>query len=235
VTGPDTNIPWPGRYLESDAAGLLELGISMLREPLLSSAAVKGWPGRGATMTRDTLDTCALSYTTSADSVWTYTIDKSSWLISRLVVHSKSLDSNVFDGTYFYGDSNGIPVIEKIALMRDTTMHHGGYVFSNIRLNESIPDSVFKSGVMFRAAALTRKEFSITRGIRSVAIDMPRGAGIKNVSVYNSFGKEIKKLTVDNVSARCEWRYGNSVSSGLYIVRAVGNSMVYSGKVFIAH
>jgi hypothetical protein len=108
-------------------------------------------------------------------------------------------------------------------------------VFSNIRLNGTIPDSVFKSGVVSRAQALPSNGFILTRGIRSVAIAMPRDAGIKNVSVYNSSGREITKLTVDNVAGRCEWRYGHSVSSGLYFIRAVGKSRVYSGKVFVTN
>lgn len=224
----------PGVYLENSAFELLEMGISTLREPVLSSAVIKAWKDRGAVVTRDTLDTCVVSYTTSADSSWTYRIDKSMWLISELVVHSNSLDSNVFDGTFFYRDSSDIPVLEKIVLMKDTTMRHGGYVFSNIKVNQGLPDSMFKNAVMRSRTVVDKGKFGIIVNPSSVVFEFPRDAGNIRAAVYDAAGRKIKTLAVDGYSNQLIWRFGKSIQTGFYFVKADGKDRTFYERFLIA-
>lgn len=210
------------------------MGISTLREPVLSSAVIKAWKGKGAVVTRDTLDTCVVSYATATDSIWTYKIDKSRWLISELVVHQNFPDSNVFSGTFIYRDSGGIPVLEKIALMKDTTMQHGGYVFSNIKINEPLPDSMFKNAVMRSRAVVEKGKLGITVSPSSVVFEFPREAGIMRAAVYDAVGRKIKILAVDGYSNQLIWRFGRSIQTGFYFVRAESERRIFCERFLIA-
>jgi hypothetical protein len=224
----------PGVYLGNRAFELLEMGISTLREPVLSSAVIKAWKYKGAVVTRDTLDTCVVSYATSADSIWTYKINKSMWLVSELVVHSNSLDSNVFDGTFFYRDSSDIPVLEKIALMKDTSMNHGGYVFTNIKINEPLPDSMFKNAVMRSRTVVDKGKLGITVNPSSVIFEFPREAGIMRAGVYDAAGREVYKMAVDGNRGQCVWRFGKAIQAGFYFVKAEGESRTFCKRFLIA-
>jgi hypothetical protein len=199
---------------------------------VLSSNPIKAWKGKGAVVLRDTLDTCVVSYAT-ADSSWTYKIDKSRWLVSELVVHSNPLDSNVFSGTFIYRDSGGIPVLEKIGLLRDTTMRHGGYVFSNIKINEPLPDSMF-SAVILSRAAVEKGQFGIIVNPSFVVFDFPKEAGIMRVAVYNATGREFQKMAIDKYSSRLFWRFGKSVQAGFYFVRAESKTRIFCESFLIA-
>jgi hypothetical protein len=222
----------PGEYLENRAPELRELGISTLTDPALSSNPIKAWKDKGAAVSRDTLDTCVVSYATT-DSSWTYKIDKSRWLVSELVVHSNLLDSNVFSGTFIYRDSGGVPVLEKIGLLRDTTMRHGGYVFSNFKINEGLPDSMF-SAVLRSRTVVEKGKFGIMVNPSSVVFDFPRDAGIIRIGVFDAAGREIQKLAVDVNSSHCVWRFGKSIQVGFYFVRAESEKRVFCERFLIA-
>jgi hypothetical protein len=224
----------PGVYLENRAFELLELGISILREPVLSSTAIKAWKDKSAVVTRDTLDTCVVSFATATDSSWTYKIDKARWLVSELVVHSNPLDSNVFDGTFFYRDSGGIPVLEKIALMKDSTMGHGGYVFSNIKINEGLPDSMFIIGVIHARSFVEKGKFGIAVSPSSVVFEFPRDAGIISARVYDAAGREVQKIAVEGHSNKFIWRFGKSIKAGFYFMRARGEKKEFCEKFLIS-
>ena len=208
------------------------MGISTLREPVLSSAGIKAWKDKGAVVTRDTLDTCVVSYTTT-DSIWTYRIDKSMWLVSELVVHSNSLDSNVFDGTFIYRDSSDIPVLEKIALMKDTSMRHGGYVFSNIKINQPLPDSMFKNAVIRSRTVVEKGKFGITVSPSSVVFEFPREAGIMRAGVYDAAGREVTRINAVPTMNRIVWRYSAAVA-GFYFVYAEGKGRSFRERFFLA-
>jgi hypothetical protein len=223
----------PGVYLENRAPELFELGISTLREPVLSSGPIKAWKDKGAVVSRDTLDTCVVSYATT-DSIWSYKIDKSMWLVSELVVHSNSLDSNVFDGTFIYRDSSSIPVIEKIALMKDTAMKHGGYVFSNIKINQPLPDSMFKNAVMRLRTVVEKGKLVITVNPSSVVFEFPRDAGIMHAEVYDATGRKVRILAVDGYSNQLIWRFGKSIQTGFYFIRAQSEKRVFCERFLIA-
>ncbi|HUI91442.1 MAG TPA: T9SS type A sorting domain-containing protein [Chitinivibrionales bacterium] len=226
-------MPFPGVYLADQAFGLFELGIATLREPLLSSAVIRGWKDKGAAVRRDTLDTCVVSYATTADSSWAYTIDKNRWVITALLVHQSSPDSNVFNGIFLYGDSGGVPLLEKIALMRDTSMNHGGYVFSNIKINEPLPDSMFNSAVIHARRPVEAGRIGISVNPSSVMFEFPKEAGIASAAVYNAAGRKIKSLDVDRNSSNYVWRYGNSLQTGFYFVHARGEKREYCERFLI--
>jgi hypothetical protein len=234
----DINDPYgsaaPLVYLENRALELSELGISVLREPVLSAAAIGGWKDKGAVVTRDTLDTCVVAYGTSADSSWTYKIDKTRWLITGLTVHQVSPDSNVFNGLFFYRDSSDIPVLEKIALMKDTSMQHGGYVFSNIKINQPLPDSMFTIGVIHVRCVIEKGKLGIIVNSSSVLFEFPREAGIMHAAVYDAAGRKIKMLSVDGNSGQCVWRFGNSIQAGFYFLRAEGKRLTFGERFLIA-
>jgi hypothetical protein len=219
-------------YLENRAFELLELGISTLAEPVLSSAVIKAWKDKGAVVSRDTLDTCVVSYATT-DSIWSYRIDKSRWLVSELVVHSNPLDSNVFSGTFIYRDSGGIPVLEKIGLLRDTTMRHGGYVFSNIKINEALPDSMFKNAVIRSRNVVEKGKFGIIVNSSSVVFEFPREAGIMRAGVYDAAGREVARTDAAPNMNHFVWRYG-AVSAGFYFVYAEGKGRSFRERFFLA-
>jgi hypothetical protein len=208
------------------------LGISTLTDPVLSSNPIKAWKDKGAAVLRDTLDTCVVSYATT-DSNWTYKIDKSRWLVTELVVHSNLLDSNVFSGTFIYRDSGGIPVLEKIGLLRDTTMLHGGYVFSNIKINEGLPDSMF-SAVKRSRTVVEKGKFGITVNPAFVVFEFPREAGIIRAGVYDAAGREVQKIAVDVNSDQCVWRFGKSIQAGFYFVWVVGEKRIFCERFLIA-
>lgn len=220
-------------YLENRAPELFELGISILREPVLSSGPIKAWKDKGAVVTRDTLDTCVVSYA-ATDSIWSYKIDKSMWLVSELVVHSNSLDSNVFDGTFIYRDSSSIPVIEKIALMKDTAMNQGGYVFSNIKINQPLPDSMFKNALIRSRAVVYKGKFGITVSPSSVVFEFPRDEGIMRAAVYDAAGRKVYKMAVEGYSSQFIWRFGKSMQTGFYFVRAEGKNRVFCERFLVA-
>jgi hypothetical protein len=201
-------------------------------DPVLSSNPIKAWKDKGAVVTRDTLDTCVVSYTTT-DSSWTYKIDKSRWLVSELVVHSYTLDSNVFSGTFIYRDSGGIPVLEKIGLLRDTTMRHGGYVFTNIKINEGLPDSMF-SAVIRSRNVVEKGKFGIVVNPSSVVFEFPREAGIIRAGVYDAAGREVQKMAVDGYSSQFIWRFGKPMQVGFYFVRAESEKRIFCERFLIA-
>ena len=204
----------------------------MLTDPVLSSNPIKAWKDKGAVVLRDTLDTCVVSYATT-DSSWTYKIDKSRWIVSELVVHSNLLDSNVFSGTFIYRDSGGIPVLEKIGLLRDTTMRHGGYVFSNIKINEGLPDSMF-SAVKYSRNVVEKGKLGIIVNPSSIVFEFPKDAEIIRAGVYDAAGREVQKITVDGNSGKCVWRFGKSIQAGSYFVRAESEKQVFCERFLIA-
>jgi hypothetical protein len=209
------------------------MGISTLREPVLSSAGIKAWKDKGAVVTRDTLDTCVVSYATATDSSWTYKIDKTRWLITGLLVHQNSPDSNVFNGLFFYRDSGGIQVLEKIALMQDSTMRHGGYVFSNIKINEPLPDSMFKNAVIRSRTVVEKGKFGIIVNPSSVVFEFPREAGIVHAAVYDAAGRLVARMNVVPTMNRFVWRYG-AASAGFYFIYAEGKGRSFQEKFFLA-
>lgn len=193
---------------------------------------IKAWKDKGAVVTRDTLDTCVVSYTTT-DSIWSYRIDKSMWLVSELVVHSNTLDSNVFDGTFIYRDSSDLPVLEKIALMKDTSMNHGGYVFSNIKINQPLPDSMFINAVIRLKSVVAMGKFRIMVNSSSVVFEFPREAGIIRAAVYNAAGREVARTDAAPNMNHFVWRYG-AVSAGFYFVYAEGKDRSLRERFFLA-
>jgi hypothetical protein len=200
------------------------MGIATLREPVLSSASVRSWTAKGAAVTKETADSCFVTFTASNDTTWTYAIDTTSWLIKRLVLHSAALDSNVFDGSFFYRDSGGIPLLEKIALMQDTTLHHGGYKFYNQRINQPIPDSMFTISVLYSWTAPGSGGAKVTT-YPSYCVVTPRpGTRLGDISIFNAFGRVVFHKTVNNANGMFIWHFtdlgGTSVGPGWYCLRA---------------
>jgi hypothetical protein len=213
------------------------MGIATLREPVLSSASVRSWTAKGAAVTKETADSCFVTFTASNDTTWTYAIDTTSWLIKRLVLHSAALDSNVFDGSFFYRDSGGIPLLEKIALMQDTTLHHGGYKFYNQRINQPIPDSMFTIAVLYPWTAPGSGGVKVTT-YPSYCVMTPRpGTALGDISIFNAFGRVVFRKSAVGTKGAIVWRYtdgnGTALGPGRYFLRGRDGAHTFTKSLFI--
>jgi hypothetical protein len=111
---------------------------SVITEPIMSSKIMATWPD-SATISRDTLDTCVVQVADNG-TYRTYSIDMVTGTIIGFYI-SGSLGTTMH--MYFYSQWNGIYFLRKACTSYyDTTIDNGGYIFTNIRLNDSLMSPV---------------------------------------------------------------------------------------------
>jgi hypothetical protein len=126
---------------------------TLLARPILSVRQIDRWPGLSATVAdaSDSIWTviAADTFLNATDSsllpaTFSYTVEKRSGLITGLNVSSSY---QLHLASFFYDRSGPIPMLSRITLSTaDTSVAAGGYVFSNIRINDTLSDSLFVVG-----------------------------------------------------------------------------------------
>jgi hypothetical protein len=211
------------------------MAVSVLRKPLLSAEEIRSWPGKGAAIVRENDDSCIVSYGDPFDTSWVYTIDKKRNLIVGLDVHNQNSlrDTIVLNTWYFYWDTAGISLLRLIALRGDTTLYHGGYRFSNMALNDSLPDSLFfpqnrvKNEVSFRTGV-----FAFLLRDNVLSLSFPSLARPLRVSICALSGTLVYAGVVPAGTDRFVWKAefssGRKLPAGKYIVNIKGQNIHFS-------
>lgn len=198
-------------------------GFSIIVAPILSTEPLKRMLQLAVTIQDSVKDTIKLSFTVDS-TVYEYFIDRYSWLITSIKQKNRSFTS--FHADYHYSYQSGIPVLRLVAMQSDTTLTHGGYRFSNIKINGSFSVRKVSADKNFKAfcfAYLSSGKLIVTFYNKTKKTGMYR---IRDLAGRTVFKKEIAQ----NVST-IEWDgFSNSkqhVHQGVYILQ-----IEYSGKHF---
>ena len=210
-----------------------DLDFSLMRAPVLSTSVIRGLSGKGAHISRENQDTAIISYADSADTAWIYKIDKKRNLIVGLDLYNKQRDTILLNSMYFYRDTNNMYVLQKIALRGDSCLSKGGYRFSNVHVNDSIPDSLFIApNAVLWAPARPDDRISFERQSRGIRLLFKANAQIERISIIEASGKV--KFFQDQFGNTRDFLWngttmsGKKVSGGLYIINVLGKNLNYS-------
>ncbi len=117
----------------------MSLNIGLLNAPILSSASLATWQANNAEIVSEDDSTCVVSFQEPVGDTfydYTCTVDKTRWLQTILYITGYTY----YHASYVYGEFQGLPVLRKVAMYRDTTMGRGGVEFYDIEINcESAP------------------------------------------------------------------------------------------------
>ena len=112
---------------------------SVITDPIMSSGIMATWLDSGA-ITRDSLDTCVVQVSGSDGYYNIYSIDMATGTIIAAYLNSVL---GAVSHLYFYGHQNGIYFLRKVCTSSyDTTLDNGGYIFYNIRVNDTLMSPV---------------------------------------------------------------------------------------------
>lgn len=210
-----------------------DLNFSLMRNPVLSASQILGWKDKGAHISRENQDTAIISYADSADTAWIYKIDKTRGLIVGLDLYNKGHDTVLLNSMYLYSDTNNMYVLQEIALRNDSNLMKGGYRFSNVRINDSLSDSLFIAPNAVFWAPVARDD-GIRFERRSHEIRLLFGAQtlIARISIFDESGKVRFSQDQFNNAREFAWNgfaaSGKRVPSGLYIIKVIGKNESYS-------
>jgi hypothetical protein len=214
-----------------------DLDFSLMRAPALSAAEIRGWSGKGAHISRENQDTAIVSYADSADTAWIYKIDKNRGLVVGLDLYNKQRDTILLNSMYLYRDTNNMHILREIALRGDTSLGKGGYRFSKVHINDSIPDSLFVApNAVLWAPAKSDDRISFERWSRGIRILFKAGAQIARISIIDASGRV--RFFQDQFGNTREFLWngitgsGNKVPGGLYIINVLGKNLNYSRGFF---
>ncbi|MBD3390675.1 MAG: hypothetical protein GF418_01485 [Chitinivibrionales bacterium] len=107
--------------------------MSLLINPILSASTMEKIASYEPDLLQADNDTVVLSFTILT-TTYSYYIEKERWLVVGLEITG----GTVYDASYFYGDSAGIPALEMVAMNNDTSLANGGLRFKNIILNQPL-------------------------------------------------------------------------------------------------
>lgn|GEM_PF-1962137 len=222
-------------YGDGQNAGLGDLVFSALRKPLLSAREIRSWPEKGASIVRETGDSCVIAYGDPADTSWVYTIDRKTNLIIGLDLHNKNSarDTVLLNTWYVYQDTAGVHVPRLMALRADTTLMHGGYRFSNFHINDSIPDSLFILPNRIRNKTLFKQGvFAFAFHDDVLSLGFPTLTRLLRVQICAISGRILYSGEVSPGTDRFVWKgessLGRKLPAGKYIVHLNGENIHFS-------
>lgn len=211
------------------------MAFSVLRKPLLSAAEIRSWPAKGAAIVGENNDSCIVSYGNLSDTAWVYTIDKKSNLIVGLDLRDSSAqrDTILLNTWYVYKDTAGVHVPRLIALRGDTTLGHGGYRFSNITFNDSLPDSLFVAPNRVRNVILFQSGvFSFVQYDDILSIGFSRLTHDLRVRICDISGRLFYSRQLSPGTRGFVWRgessSGMKLPAGKYVVNLNGENIHFS-------
>ncbi len=164
-------------YSSSDPCAM-SLAIGIVRVPLLSSSPLQAWGAYGATVRDSTNDMCVVTFSDGIDSLF-YTVDTVRWVPTGLRI----VGDTAYEAVYRWGEFQGIPVLDTVALKGDLTMGSGGIVFDSIRVNGTLGGQT-----EVRAAGMVG---SLHHGRSAAAISLGHGvrSGTRGSVVFDLGGR----------------------------------------------
>jgi hypothetical protein len=210
-----------------------DLNFSLMRAPVLSASEIRGWTGKGAHISRENQDTAIISYADSADTAWIYKIDKKRGLVVGLDLYNKQRDTILLNSMYLYRDTNDMYVLREIALRGDTSLSKGGYRFSKVSINDSMPDSLFiVPNAVLWVPTKPNDRISFERRSWGIRLLFKSNTQIERISIIDASGKV--KFFQDQSGNTREFLWngttasGKKVPGGLYIINVLGRNLNYS-------
>ena len=200
---------------------------------MLSASEIRGLSGKGAHISRENQDTAIISYADSADTAWIYKIDKKRGLVVGLDLYNKQRDTILLNSTYLYRDTNDMYVLREIALRGDTSLSKGGYRFSNVHINDSIPDSMFAApNAVLWAPGAPDDRISFERRSRGIRLLFKSNTQIERISIIDASGKVRFFQDRSGTTREFTWNgttvSGHEAPDGLYIINVLGRNLNYS-------
>jgi hypothetical protein len=124
-------------------------------------------------------------------------------------------------------------VLQKIALRGDSSLSKGGYRFSSVHVNDSIPDSIFIApNAVLWAAAKPDDRISFERRSRGIRLLFKANTGIEHISIIDASGKI--RFFQDQFGNTREFLWngitgsGHKAPGGLYMINVLGKNLNYS-------
>jgi hypothetical protein len=210
-----------------------DLDFSLMRAPVLSASEIRGWTAKGAHISRENQDTAIISFADSADTSWIYKIDKTRGLVVGLDLYNLQRDTIMLNSAYLYRDTNDIYVLREIALRGDTSLSKGGYRFSKVHINDSIPDSLFVApNAVLWAPAKSDDRISFERWSRGIRLLFKSNTQIERISIIDASGKVRFFQDRSGTTREFTWNgttvSGHEAPGGLYIINVLGRNLNYS-------
>jgi len=177
-----------------------------LNNPILSPKTIETIEQQSPQLEGADGDTMRLVFTAAGDT-YTYFIEKARWLIVRLDIVGVTL----YNASYYYSDSAGIPALTMVAIANDVYLRSGGIRFRNVRVNGALSAR--------RIPNRTRPPvFTVDTGREKVELVLGTSSGPgRELVIRDALGRPVFRGLVSESDHRYVWR-PNGVASGAYMV-----------------